>query len=73
MRYDWDFGDGETATDAGPRPVHVYASARDYRVTVTVTDNEGCSERLVFTGQMPLCNGSPRAKASRLVTIRHEP
>jgi DNA-binding beta-propeller fold protein YncE len=70
VRYDWDFGDGETASDAGPTPSHVYASAGRHHVTVTVTDNEGCSSTLVFTGQTALCNGSRRATASREVIVR---
>ena len=27
-RYDWDFGDGTSAADAGPTPTHVYTSRR---------------------------------------------
>jgi hypothetical protein len=72
-RYDWDFGDGETASDAGATPSHVYASAGRHRVTLTVTDNEGCSRALVFTGQTALCNGSRRASASRDVIVRQPP
>ncbi len=73
VRYDWDFGDGETASDAGATPSHVYASAGRHRVTVTVTDNEGCSTTLVFTGQTALCNGSRRATASRELIVRQPP
>jgi YVTN family beta-propeller protein len=73
VRYDWDFGDGETASDAGATPSHVYASAGRRRVTVTVTDNEGCSSTLVFTGQTALCNGSRRATASLELIVRQPP
>jgi DNA-binding beta-propeller fold protein YncE len=73
VRYDWDFGDGETASDAGATPSHVYASAGHHRVTVTVTDNEGCSSTLVFTGQTALCNGSRRATASHELIVRPPP
>lgn len=69
VRYDWDFGDGETVSTAGPNTTHVYARPGRYRVTVTVSDNEGCSDALVFTGQTVLCNGSVDAKASRLITV----
>jgi DNA-binding beta-propeller fold protein YncE len=69
-RYHWDFGDGHTAPDGGPSPTHVYAQPDQYRVTVTVTDNEGCSGALIFTGQTALCNGSPVATTSRLVNVR---
>lgn len=37
--YEWDFGDGTTATGASPS--HTYDSAGDYDVTLTVTDDEG--------------------------------
>jgi 6-phosphogluconolactonase (cycloisomerase 2 family) len=69
VRYDWDFGDGETVSNAGPNTTHVYAKPGRYRVTVTVSDNEGCSDALVFTGQTVLCNGSADAKASRVITV----
>jgi YVTN family beta-propeller protein len=70
VRYDWDFGDGQKATDAGPRPTHVYAEAGHFRVTVTVTDNENCSGAFVFTGQTALCNGSAAATTTRTITVR---
>lgn len=69
VRYDWDFGDGQKAADAGPRPTHFYARPGPYRVTVTVTDDENCSSVFVFTGQTALCNGSSAAAATRIVTI----
>jgi arylsulfatase A-like enzyme/chitodextrinase len=37
--YSWEFGDGETGD--GPSPVHPYALAGTYAVTLTVTDNRG--------------------------------
>lgn len=37
--YAWDFGDTTTAT--GPTASHTYASAGDYTVTLTVTDDDG--------------------------------
>jgi hypothetical protein len=42
-------------------------------VTVTVTDNEGCSSTLVFTGQTALCNGSGSATASLELIVRQPP
>jgi 6-phosphogluconolactonase (cycloisomerase 2 family) len=70
VRYDWDFGDGQKAADAGPRPTHNYANPGRYRVTLTVTDNENCSGAIVFTGQTALCNGSSAATTTRTVTVR---
>ncbi len=37
----WDFGDGTTSTDQNPQ--HVYAVARNYQVTLTVTGETGCN------------------------------
>jgi 6-phosphogluconolactonase (cycloisomerase 2 family) len=70
IRYDWDFGDGNTAPNGGPNLTHAYVQPGQYRATVTVTDNEGCSGTFVFTGQTALCNGSPAATSSRLVNVR---
>lgn len=39
VRYEWDFGDGNTAT--GQTVTHTYASDGDYTVTLTVTDDDG--------------------------------
>ena len=68
-RYDWNFGDGAVAQNAGAKPSHAYAKAGTYQVTVTETDNEGCSTALVFTGQTAYCNGSSVAQATHPVTV----
>jgi YVTN family beta-propeller protein len=68
-RYDWDFGDGNTLPNGGPNPSHTYAAAGNYTVKLTVTDNEGCSKTLVFTGQTASCNGKPAAELSQQVSI----
>ncbi|RCV64105.1 PKD repeat-containing protein [Methanophagales archaeon] len=39
ISYDWDFGDGNTAT--GVAPTHTYAQEGTYTVTLNVTDTEG--------------------------------
>jgi PKD repeat protein len=39
----WDFGDGQT--DTGRNPVHVYANAGTYQVTLTVTGSAGVNSR----------------------------
>ena len=42
--YDWDFGDGNTALNAGPNPSHKYLkpfTGSPYTITLTVTDDCG--------------------------------
>ena len=68
-RYDWSFGDGTSATNAGPTPTHTYASVGHYTVTLTVTDDADCSTTLVFTGQTASCNGGPPAQKSMTITV----
>ncbi len=38
----WDFGDGDTSTQANP--VHVYTNPGTYLVSLTATDSRGCSD-----------------------------
>jgi hypothetical protein len=66
--YDWSFGDGQTAPNGGPAPSHTYSRPGHYQVKLTLTDNEGCSTKLIFTGQTAYCNGS--AAASQTQTVR---
>ena len=40
-QYDWDFGDGQTATGAVPTATHSYAAEGTYVVRLTVTDSSG--------------------------------
>lgn len=41
VQYDWVFGDGAVALDAGPNPEYTYSAEGVYNVTLTVTDDEG--------------------------------
>jgi DNA-binding beta-propeller fold protein YncE len=72
-RYAWDFGDGTTLSSAGPTPDHLYTKPGTYSVTLTVTDDEGCSEDRIFTGKATLCNGSGIANSTEQVRITAPP
>jgi 6-phosphogluconolactonase (cycloisomerase 2 family) len=72
-RYDWSFGDGTTAADAGPTPAHTYAAAGRYTVTLTVTDDAGCSTQFITTSQTASCNGGPSATTTADVTVATPP
>lgn len=73
VEYAWDFGDGQTATGAQQVVRHTYAQPGSYTVTLTVTDDEGCSEALVYTGQTASCTGSPDATVVHSVTVAAPP
>jgi YVTN family beta-propeller protein len=70
-RYDWAFGDGAQALNGGPKPSHAYGMPGTYKATLTLTDNEGCSTSLIFTGQTAYCNGSASASQTRTVKVAY--
>ncbi|WP_448563403.1 collagenase [Thalassotalea ganghwensis] len=55
--YLWNFGDGNTATDANPS--HSYSGAGNYTVTLTVTDNLGSNHSVNTTAQISAVNQAP--------------
>jgi YVTN family beta-propeller protein len=71
--YAWDFGDGNTATTALPTTSHTYAAGGAYDVTLTVTDNEGCANLLLFSGHTASCNPNTLAAKTSQVTIAAAP
>jgi 6-phosphogluconolactonase (cycloisomerase 2 family) len=73
VRYDWDFGDGHTALDAGPTPSHTYTAPGKYVVTLVVTDNEGASTTTIFTGGTVLGHGTPGAETTREIEVLPAP
>lgn len=64
--FSWTFGDGATLA-GGSTVTHKYAKGGTYTASLAVTDNEGCSVALVFTGRTAYCNGS--AAASRAIKV----
>jgi PKD repeat protein len=68
-RYDWSFGDGASAVNAGATPTHTYGAAGTYTARLTVTDHGGCSTAFVFTGQTASCAGGPAATTTAIVSI----
>jgi hypothetical protein len=65
---DWDFGDGAKVANAPATITHVFAPGT-YRVTLSATDDAGCSNRLVFTGQVAFCNGTGAATKTASVVV----
>src|SRR3954447_1206921 len=66
-RYDWDFGDGTSALDAGPQTTHTYTTAGTFDVVLRVTDGEGCSAQ-AYTGTTASCAGT-RALSTHQVVV----
>ncbi len=46
VRWEWDFGDGATSTEANP--IHVFAEIRTYLVILTTWDEMGCESSTVL-------------------------
>jgi len=69
--YAWAFGDGSVATVAAPTVKHTFAKPGKYSVSLKLTDNEGCSTALVFTGQTASCNGSAGAALTKTVVVAY--
>lgn len=67
--FDWDFGDGTLAANAGPTPSHTYRSGGRFAATLTVIDDEGCSRARVFTGRTAYCSGSALAARAQAITV----
>src|SRR5690606_4949840 len=54
ISFSWDFGDGNTSTEANP--THTYTENGEYRVTLVVTDSTGRSatwNRTIVVGNTP--------------------
>jgi len=62
--YHWSFGDGSSVTTTKATISHTYKKAGKYKATLIVTDDAGCSDQLVFTGQTAYCNPGKSANHS---------
>jgi YVTN family beta-propeller protein len=59
VSWNWAFGDGGTAT--GVSASHTYKAAGSYEAKLSVVDNEGCGQEVVFTGRTAYCSGAAPA------------
>jgi len=62
LSYDWDFGDGNTAT--GVSPAHTYMAAGNYTVTLVVTDDAGNIGAATTNATIGTGNMAPTADAN---------
>jgi YVTN family beta-propeller protein len=65
--WSWGFGDGGTAT--GVKPFHTFAQAGTFITDLSVVDDEGCGEEMVFTGRTAYCSGNEAASVTRPVIV----
>jgi YVTN family beta-propeller protein len=70
-RYGWAFGDGQAAVATGPGESHVYMAPGRYTLTLTLTDDEGCSTAPLFTGKTAYCNGTASASQTQIVEVTY--
>ncbi len=59
VAWNWAFGDGGTAS--GASATHTYGAPGTYEAKLSVVDDQGCGEAVVFTGRTAYCSGSPAA------------
>ena len=60
ISFDWDFGDGNSSTEASP--VHEYAASGSYDVSLTITTADGCTNSFAMNIDLDDGNftGSPQ-------------
>jgi YVTN family beta-propeller protein len=68
--YSWIFGDGKKATTKKAKISHAYKKAKTFKPSLTVSDEEGCSTALVFTGRTASCTGSAGATATKALKLK---
>jgi len=61
VRYDWDFGDGNTLADGGPAPSHIYTVKGNFYAQLTVTDSFGLSHSSTVEISVQKPNSNPVA------------
>ncbi|MGD8978414.1 MAG: PKD domain-containing protein [Gammaproteobacteria bacterium] len=61
VSYDWDFGDGNTGT--GVTPIHTYAAAATYTVSLVVNDGTDPSPAATTSANIAAANEPPVANA----------
>jgi PKD repeat protein len=64
VKYDWYFGDGNIALDAGPTPSHTYQAAGLHSVSLTVTDDGGLPDSDSTTALIGEFSQPPTADAN---------
>ncbi|QZP38111.1 PKD domain-containing protein [Halobaculum magnesiiphilum] len=69
--YEWDFGDGSTAT--GVSPSHTFDDAGEYDVTLTVTDDDGATATTTETVTVTAASDEPDNETPASTTMSLSP
>jgi YVTN family beta-propeller protein len=68
--YNWTFEDGRDAT--GVTAVHTLLTAGTFNAKLSVVDDEGCGEAMVYTGRTAYCSGGA-SSVSHPVVVKAAP
>jgi probable HAF family extracellular repeat protein len=73
LSYQWNFGDGSSATTSTPTITHSYATVGSYRVTLIVSDGEASSTSagadVVIQSRPPVANAGPDQTVVQRTTV----
>lgn len=69
--YAWSFGEGQSISLSAPQTTHTFSAPGAYQVTLSLTDNEGCSAAMIFTGQTAFCHGGAQVQATKRVVVAY--
>lgn len=62
--YEWNFGDGATATTTTPTTTHKFTKPGLFSASVRATGSDGCGLSQIFTGRTTLCNPGTAASTT---------
>lgn len=61
ITYNWDFGDGQTLANGGPKACHMYEKGGAYTITVSIDDGNGLPCSMHSASTKVTINGRPTA------------
>lgn len=67
INYAWNFGDGDSSTAANPS--HTYNSGGTFSITLTATNNIGCTDSLILTDTLVIKNNQTLIESIDTVCI----
>lgn len=71
LSYAWDFGDGNTSTDANP--AHTYSTPGSYTVSLNITNSIGCTDVLTIPNYVNIFDFQADFTSSTTLACQNEP